>query len=115
MVLGASKLPERYAYIAVKRLKENGHKVYLFSNKTGEVLGEPVYNKWPVGLRIDTITVYLNPKHQAAYFKEIIALNPRRIILNPGSENNTLKKLAESNGIKVEYACTLVLLSTGVY
>jgi len=115
LVLGASTKPERYAYIAVARLKENGHQVYLFGNKTGEVLGEPIYNKWPVGLPVDTITVYLNPKHQAAYFKEILALKPRRIIMNPGSENIALKKLAESKGIKVEYACTLVLLSTGVY
>jgi hypothetical protein len=45
----------------------------------------------------------------------IFSLNPTRIIFNPGTENENLKKLAENQGIEAINACTLVLLSTGAY
>jgi len=42
-------------------------------------------------------------------------LSPKRIIFNPGTENQELKKLAEAQGIECLEACTLVMLSVGVY
>ena len=37
------------------------------------------------------------------------------VIFNPGTENDTLRHLAESEGIETEEACTLVLLNLGQY
>jgi len=37
--------------------------------------------------------------------------NPKRIIFNPGTENNELYKLAEEKGIEVVEWCVLVMLS----
>jgi hypothetical protein len=45
----------------------------------------------------------------------ILELNPKRIIFNPGTENERLRVRAEKQGIETEYACTLVMLSAGVY
>ena len=64
---------------------------------------------------IDTITLYLNPILQKQYYDYIISLHPKRIIFNPGTENDELAELALKNNIKPMEACTLVLLSTGQY
>jgi len=64
---------------------------------------------------VDTVTLYLNPTHQKQYYDYIVSLKPRRIIFNPGAENDELSDLAIKNGIKPIEACTLVLLSTNQY
>jgi predicted CoA-binding protein len=61
---------------------------------------------------VDTVSLYLKPFRQKEYYDYILSLKPRRIIFNPGTENPELKELAEKQGIKIEEACTLVLLST---
>jgi hypothetical protein len=53
--------------------------------------------------------------NQKEYYNYIISLRPKRIIFNPGTENDELFDLAVQNNIKPVEACTLVLLSTGQY
>lgn len=64
---------------------------------------------------VDTLTVYVNPDRLKTLLPEIIALKPRRVILNPGTEDDFTKEKLEENGISVEKACTLVLLRTGAF
>ena len=64
---------------------------------------------------IDTVTLYLNPTNQKPYYDYILSLKPRRIIFNPGAENEELELMAKNNGIKTLEACTLVMLSTSQY
>jgi predicted CoA-binding protein len=64
---------------------------------------------------IDTVTLYLNAGHQREYYDYILSLKPKRIIFNPGAENEELEELARENNIQPMEACTLVLLSTGQY
>jgi hypothetical protein len=64
---------------------------------------------------IDTVTLYLNPQNQKPYYDYILALKPKRIIFNPGTENDEFQSLAQQSGIKTMEACTLVLLSTSQY
>jgi uncharacterized protein len=64
---------------------------------------------------IDTVTLYLNAGHQKEYYDYILSLHPKRIIFNPGAENDELANLARANNIQPIEACTLVLLSTGAY
>lgn len=64
---------------------------------------------------VDTITLYLNPTHQKEYYDYILSLKPKRIIFNPGAENEELAALAKKNGIEPLEACTLVMLSTNQY
>jgi hypothetical protein len=45
----------------------------------------------------------------------ILSLNPKRIIFNPGAENPELQKRAVAQGIDVTEACTLTMLSIGIY
>jgi len=54
----------------------------------------------------------VSAERQEPLYDYIIKTKPKRIIFNPGSENPALVKLAIEAGIKVENACTLVLLRT---
>lgn len=64
---------------------------------------------------MDTVTLYVGPQNQAAWQEYILSLKPKRVIFNPGTENNTLEKTLSDNGIETIQACTLVLLSIGNY
>ena len=64
---------------------------------------------------IHTVTLYINPQKQVAYYDAIISLRPQRVIFNPGTENPEFYELLDRNNIRVEVACTLVLLATGQY
>ena len=115
LVLGASDNPRRYSYLAVHRLRDFGHPVVAIGKKQGSVAGVDIQKGEQPVSGIDTVTLYLNPLHQKSYYDYIVSLKPRRIIFNPGTENDELADLAQQNGIKTLEACTLVMLSTGQY
>ena len=115
LVLGASDNPSRYSYLAVNRLRSHGHPVVAIGKKNTMVADVPIEKEKKDWNGIDTVTLYLNPTHQQQYYDYILSLNPKRIIFNPGAENDELADLATKNGISPIEACTLVLLSTNQY
>lgn len=115
LVLGATDNPERYAYRAVHMLKNHGHEVVPVGIRKGEVAGLAIHTERPQEKDIDTITLYVGPQNQPAWYDYILDLQPRRILFNPGTENPELAQLAHQHGIETEEACTLVLLSIGQY
>jgi predicted CoA-binding protein len=115
LVIGASENPERYAYKASTKLQEHGFEVIAFGLKPGFIGKIPIQTTFPKEIEIDTVTLYVGPDRQTALIPEIIALKPRRIIFNPGTENPDFIKLAQDAGIETEIACTLVLLATESY
>lgn len=115
LVLGASPNPSRYSNIAVHRLDGKGHEVIPVGIRQGEIAGYSIQQGTPAFDDIDTITLYLNPERQKAYYDYILSLQPKRIIFNPGTENMELIRLAKEKGIETEVACTLVLLSVEAY
>ena len=115
LVLGASTNPDRYSNIAIKRLIDKDLPVVAIGLKKGKVLSVIIDNEKQDFNNIDTVTLYLNPKRQEAYYNYIINLKPRRVIFNPGTENMEFVKLLQENNIETEIACTLVLLSTNQY
>jgi predicted CoA-binding protein len=115
MVLGASPNPERYSYMATVMLLEKGHAVYPYGIKNGMIQSLSIVQDWPTRGTIASLTLYLGPTAQEAYYDQIIALKPQRIIFNPGTENPSLVELAHAAGIETIEACTLVMLTTGQY
>jgi uncharacterized protein len=115
LVLGASENPARYSNMAIKRLLGHGHKVVAIGNKKGMVESVPITTEADMQDDIDTITLYLNPTNQKPYYDFILNTHPKRIIFNPGTENEELEQMARKAGIDTMEACTLVLLSTGQY
>jgi len=115
LVLGASVNPERTSYLAVQRLSKQQYPVIALGNKKGKIGDIEIETEKKDFPGIDTVTLYLNPTLQKSYYDYILSLKPKRIIFNPGAENDELAELALKNGIKALEACTLVLLSTGQY
>ncbi len=115
VVLGASAKPEKYAYKAITMLVEKGHSVLAIGQNTGEVAGVKIYTKAIPLSKVNTVTLYLNAARQRDYYNYIVEAKPKRVIFNPGTENPEFYQLLELNKIKVEVACTLVLLATNQY
>lgn len=115
MIIGATPNPSRYAHLAALQLVKAGHEIINIGIKKGEAAGVQIERRGEPYLDVDTITLYIGEKHQAEYYDYILKIKPRRLIFNPGSENQALTKLAENEGIEVMEACTLVLLSTRQY
>jgi uncharacterized protein len=117
LVVGASPHPHRYAHLAVQRLNSQGHPVIAFGRRAGAINDIPIVTRQEevVVSDLDTLTLYLGPDHQAEYLDWFLALNPRRVIFNPGTENPEMESRLSSEGIEVIRACTLVMLSVGTY
>jgi predicted CoA-binding protein len=78
-----------------------------------EILGKKVYPTLAaVPDRIDTVTMYVGPSHQAVVLEDLVRIKPRRVIFNPGTENFCEYARLRQAGIEVLEACTLILLRT---
>lgn len=115
LVMGASAMPTRYAYKAMKMLQEYGHPVEAIGRKEDSVNGIKIEKEQKQYDSVDTVTLYLNPQRQQPYYDYIISLKPNRVVFNPGTENPEFYKLLSENNIKVEVGCTLVMLATNQY
>jgi len=115
LVLGASENPSRYSFLAANRLLQHGHSILLIGARPGQVLGQPILTNHPALEGIHTVTLYLNPHHQAEYEDYIVGLKPARVIFNPGTEHPDFMDRLEAEGVEVLEACTLVMLGSGLY
>lgn len=112
-ILGASKNPERYSHQAFRLLQEQGHTVIPVTPKLNEIEGvATVACVADIHRHIDTLTMYVGAEKSSRLEKEIVALKPKRVIFNPGSENPSLEAKLELEGVKVIEGCTLVMLRT---
>jgi uncharacterized protein len=116
LLIGASTSPERYANRAAQQLKAHGHDIVMLGRSEGEVAGERIQQGKPaLAHDIDTVTLYIAPQHQPEWYDYIQALQPKRVVFNPGTENPPFAQHLETRGIEALEACTLVMLSLGNY
>lgn len=117
LIVGATSNPARYAHIAAKMLTDYGHEIVPIGIKNETVLGKQILNlheKPPVA-GIDTITLYVGTQNQSEWYDYLLSLKPKRIIFNPGTENDTFEKMAEAQNVEVVQGCTLVMLRSNQY
>ena len=115
-VLGASHKPERYSNQAVRLLKEHNYPVIPISPAFDTIEDLPAVKKISeIENPVHTLTLYMNPKRLEPLTKEIISLNPKRVIFNPGTESPSLQKALDQAGIQWLEACTLVMLKTNQF
>lgn len=113
-ILGASEKEGRYSRMAQEILMAKGYEVIPVSRKHDEVLGLKCYASLAdVPQDIDTLTLYVNPKHLAVHLDAILASGIRRVIFNPGTESEDLEKQLMKSGKEVIHGCTIVMLKTG--
>ena len=116
IVLGASPKPDRYAFMATQSLQKHGYEAIPVNPAFTEVLGERSYASISdVPQTIDTVTLYLGAARSTPLIQDILKAKPRRIIFNPGAENEDLAKAASAAGIEVVNGCTLVMLGAGMF
>jgi uncharacterized protein len=117
VVIGATTNPARYAYIAARMLMEYNHEVVPVGIKDGALFGKEILDilEKPHVDGVDTITMYIGTQRQPPYHDYLLSLKPKRIIFNPGTENDVLAKMAEDKGIEAVYGCTLVMLRSNQY
>jgi len=115
LVLGASLKPNRYSNLAINLLTDNKIETVAFGLKAGNVSGIAIDTELIAYKNIHSISLYLNPQRQKEYYNYILALQPKRVLFNPGTENPELMELLDDNNIDYEIACTLVLLRIGNY
>lgn len=110
-VLGASPKEDRFSFKAVHLLKEYGHRpipVHPAGHVVDGVAGLKSLDD--IAEPIDTLTMYVGPEISNGELDRILRLKPRRVIFNPGAENQALAKQLAAAGIEVVEACTLVML-----
>ncbi|MBS0000690.1 MAG: CoA-binding protein [Cyclobacteriaceae bacterium] len=117
VILGASTNPSRFSFHAANRLNQKGIDFVPVGLKKGAVAGKEILDirEKPMIKDVHTITLYINPKNQVPYYEYIQRLKPRRIIFNPGTENEELARLARAHHIETIHDCTLVMLGRNLY
>ncbi len=112
-VLGASPKEDRFSYKAIKMLREHGHSPIPVHPAGHDVLGiHGLKSLDEISGQVDTLTMYVGPQISDGELDRILKLKPRRVIFNPGSENEGLAEKLRGASIEVVFACTLVMLQT---
>ena len=115
LVFGTSLKTNRYSNFAVNRLLDHNIDTEAFGLKAGKIRGLQIRTKLHDLINIHTITLYIGAGRQPEYYEDLLKINPKRVIFNPGTENPELYKILKDNDIEVVVACTLVLLATNQY
>ena len=111
-IIGASDKPERYANMAMHDLQEHGYDVVLVNPFRSRIEGQKCFRSVDeYDGEIDTVTLYVNPARFHDHIEDVIKASPRRVIMNPGTEDDQHEKVLADSGIEVQKACTLILLS----
>ena len=116
VVLGATNKADRFANRAMRALLEHGHQAIPVNPAEEEVAGQPCRKSIAEVIEpIDTVTMYLGAARSEPLIREIVAAKPKRIVFNPGAENDHLVTEAEKAGIEVVHGCTLIMLNDGTF
>lgn len=116
VVLGASPKSDRYSYKAIEALLNGGFDVVPVNPRGGVIQGISVATELRgVKLPIDTLTLYIGGDRVVEELEGILAVSPKRVIFNPGTENELAQKRLSQAGIEIVVGCTLVMLATNQF
>lgn len=107
VVFGFSDNPERYSNKAFSLLKQFEHQTFPFNPRVDDINNIPK--------KFHTLTMYVNREISSKFAADILKLDFKRIIFNPGAENPDLEELLKSKKIEIVHGCTLVMLKTDQY
>ncbi|MBD5781434.1 2-amino-4-hydroxy-6-hydroxymethyldihydropteridine diphosphokinase [Pelagicoccus sp. NFK12] len=115
-IVGASPKPDRYAHLAQRQLMGAGYEVRLIAPRGGAILGEPVLSRLTECQDpVDTVTLYIGSARVEEILEDLLSIRPRRVVFNPGTENEGVRRSLEQAGVETLEACTLVMLRTGQF
>ena len=112
-VLGATPKAGRYANQAILLLQKQNYRITPVHPKISIIEGLSVAHHVAEILDpVDTLTLYVGPARLEPMLDELMALNPGRVIFNPGTESRLYQQRLSDSGIEWLEACTLVMLRT---
>jgi len=115
-VLGATPKPNRYANQAIRLLQEHHYRITPIHPKIAVIEDLPVVSSVSKIIdAVDTLTLYVGPARLEPMLDELMALNPGRVIFNPGTESRLYQQRLNEAGIEWLEACTLVMLRTNQF
>ena len=101
--------------MAVKRLRRAGIALWAVGLRPGWIDDTPIHTSLPIDRQVHTVTLYVGPAGLESWMDRLLALEPRRIIFNPGTEHPAFAARASASGVEVVEGCTLDMLSAGTY
>lgn len=107
LVFGYSDNPDRYSYLAANLLLDHKHETVKFNPRIDD----------PKNLdkNFDTLTLYVSGPVSDKFQELLLGLNVKRVIFNPGTENDQLEGKLRAKGVEIVHGCTLVMLRTGQF
>ena len=115
-VLGASPKSERYSNQAIRLLRQYHHKITAINPAFNLIEEQPcVALLSDIKEPVDTLTLYRSAPQLSSLIDDIIALKPKRVIFNPGTESWDLQQALTQAGISWQENCTLVMLRGGYF
>ena len=115
LVIGASLKESKYSNICVRTLKSGHFPVTAIGLREGMIDTTPVLAVAPELSNIHTVTLYLNADNQKPWYEYILKLNPKRVVFNPGAENDEFTKMLKAAGIEIVEDCTIMMVQYGRY
>ena len=115
LVIGASIKKERYSNKAIRLLRQHNHPVEAIGIREGEIGDVKFKTGIPPLSDVNTVTLYIRPQRQHIYYNYIEELKPKRVIFNPGTENDELIRILSAKGVEVIENCTLVMLNSELF
>jgi predicted CoA-binding protein len=115
-VIGASSDPRKFGNRAVRAFRRQGYKVIPVNPNEAQVDGLRTYpSVLDVPDEIDMATFYVPPDIGEKVMPEVARKRIREVWLNPGSESDTLIRLARSLGVEPILACSILGIGENPY
>ncbi len=110
-ILGASTDRNKFGNKAVRAYLQAGYRVFPINPKEPVVEGLPSYPSIrDIPERPDVISVYLPPPVTLKLLHDIVQRGCEELWLNPGADSREVVAAAESSGLTVVQACSIVAL-----
>ncbi len=109
VIVGASADRRKYGNKAVRAFRDGGWKVYPVNPKEKIIEGIRCYASLKeIPAPVDRVSLYVPPSVGRKILDDIVALQPKEVFFNPGSEDDDLIREAERRGLPVVQACSIV-------
>ena len=92
-VIGVTPNENRYAFKAVTKLTAHKYPLVALGFRSGNVAGHDIVLDWPETIEdLKVVTLYIGPARQPDFYDYILGLQPKKVIFNPGTENEEFYK-----------------------
>jgi predicted CoA-binding protein len=115
LVLGASLNENRFSNISIRTLASSNIPVVAIGLREGMVGNISIQTDTTAINNIHTVSLYLGPQNQKAWYDYLLDLKPVRVIFNPGTENREFQALLTNAGIDVVEDCTIMMIQNNRY